>query len=100
MSSRPDVTPPDYLKELEKLQDQIPAFDTKEAMELMQAELGYPPSQLFSTLASAPTAAASLGQVCLASGIATAHMCMLQLCILAFRQAMLTSKCIFVLSML
>lgn len=96
VSSRPDVTPPDYLKELEKLQDQIPAFDTKEAMELMQAELGYPPSQLFSTLASAPTAAASLGQVCLASGIATAHMSMLQHCILAFRQAMLTFRCVLV----
>ena len=63
VSSRPDVTPPDYLKELEKLQDQIPAFDTKEAMQVMEAELGYPPSNLFSTLANAPTAAASLGQV-------------------------------------
>lgn len=65
VSSRPDVTPPDYLKELEKLQDQIPAFDTKEAMQVMEAELGYPPSNLFSTLATAPSAAASLGQVSL-----------------------------------
>lgn len=63
VSSRPDVTPPDYLKELEKLQDQIPAFDTKEAMQVMEVELGYPLSNLFSTLATAPTAAASLGQV-------------------------------------
>lgn len=63
VSSRPDVTPPDYLKELEKLQDQIPAFDTREAMQLMEADLGYPPNRLFSTLATEPTAAASLGQV-------------------------------------
>ena len=65
VSSRPDVTPPDYLRELEKLQDQIPAFDSGEAMQVMQQELGLPPSQLFSTLATAPAAAASLGQVSL-----------------------------------
>ncbi|KAL3153782.1 hypothetical protein ABBQ32_013367 [Trebouxia sp. C0010 RCD-2024] len=63
VSSRPDVTPPDYLKELEKLQDQIPAFDSKQAMRVMEADLGFPPSRLFSTLATEPTAAASLGQV-------------------------------------
>lgn len=63
VSSRPDVTPPDYLRELEKLQDQIPAFADKEAMAVMQQELGTPPSQLFSFLATSPTAAASLGQV-------------------------------------
>ena len=63
VSSRPDVTPPDYLRELEKLQDQIPAFDDEEAMAVMRQELGTPPSQLFSFLATSPTAAASLGQV-------------------------------------
>ncbi len=64
MSSRPDVTPPDYLKELEKLQDQIPAFDSKKAMKMMEEELGCPTSRIFSSLATLPTAAASLGQVC------------------------------------
>lgn len=63
MSSRPDVTPPDYLKELEKLQDQIPAFDSRQAMRVMEQELGGAPSQIFSTLATLPAAAASLGQV-------------------------------------
>ena len=83
MSSRPDVTPPDYLKELEKLQDQIPAFDTREAMQVMEAELGYPPSQLFSTLATAPTAAASLGQVSPGLGLLIADVQLLQYCPLA-----------------
>lgn len=83
VSSRPDVTPPDYLKELEKLQDQIPAFDTREAMQVMEAELGYPPSQLFSTLATAPTAAASLGQVSPSLGLLIADVQLLQLCLLA-----------------
>lgn len=64
VSSRPDVTPPDYLKELEKLQDQIPAFDSKKAMKMMEEELGCPTSRIFSSLATLPTAAASLGQVC------------------------------------
>lgn len=63
VSSRPDVTPPDYLKELEKLQDQIPAFDSKKAMKMMEEELGCPTSRIFSSLATLPTAAASLGQV-------------------------------------
>ena len=37
VSSRPDVTPPDYLKELEKLQDQIPPFPDAEAMQVRLA---------------------------------------------------------------
>ena len=37
VSSRPDVTPPDYLKELEKLQDQIPPFPDAEAMKVQPA---------------------------------------------------------------
>ena len=65
VSSRPDVTPPDYLKELEKLQDQIPAYDSKKAMQVMEEELGCPISLIFSALDSFPTAAASLGQVLL-----------------------------------
>ena len=32
-SSRPDVVPPAYLKELEKLQDRIPPFNNAEAFE-------------------------------------------------------------------
>lgn len=33
ISSRPDIVPPDYLKELEKLQDRIPPFPTKIAID-------------------------------------------------------------------
>lgn len=63
VSSRPDVTPPDYLKELEKLQDQIPPFPDAEAMQVLRDELGRPPSHVFSSLTPSPVAAASLGQV-------------------------------------
>lgn len=82
VSSRPDVTPPDYLKELEKLQDQIPAFDTKEAMQVLEAELGCPPSNLFSTLANAPSAAASLGQVSPSLSLLMIDVHLLWVCIL------------------
>lgn len=33
LSSRPDVLPPAYLQELEKLQDRIPPFSTEAAFE-------------------------------------------------------------------
>ena len=63
VSSRPDVTPPSYTKELEKLQDQIPPFDHAAAMQVITDELGRPPSSVFSSMSPNPIAAASLGQV-------------------------------------
>ena len=63
VSSRPDVTPPSYTKELEKLQDQIPPFDDAAAMRVIVEELGRPINSIFSHITSTPVAAASLGQV-------------------------------------
>lgn len=63
ISSRPDVAPPSYTQELEKLQDQIPPFPTEEAMAVMQRDMGQSPSSVFSYLTPQPVAAASLGQV-------------------------------------
>ena len=63
VSSRPDVAPPSFVLELEKLQDQIPPFPTAEAMAVMTEDLGMPPSAVFSYLSPEPVAAASLGQV-------------------------------------
>lgn len=62
-SSRPDVVPPLYLKELEKLQDQIPPFCNEEAFAVIESELGAPVSHIFSSISSTTVAAASLGQV-------------------------------------
>ena len=62
VSSRPDVIPPGYLAELEKLQDQIPPFSDEDAYAVIGAELGVPPTALFSELTASPIAAASLGQ--------------------------------------
>ena len=63
MSSRPDVVSPEYLEELEKLQDRIPPFSTEEAFAVLEEELGAPPSSIFSSISPSPAAAASLGQV-------------------------------------
>lgn len=63
VSSRPDVVSPEYLEELEKLQDRIPPFSTEEAFVVLEQELGAPPSSIFSSISPSPAAAASLGQV-------------------------------------
>jgi ABC1 atypical kinase-like domain len=52
-----------YLRELEKLQDQIPPFPSDDAFAVIQLELGQPPAGLFSELGASTIAAASLGQV-------------------------------------
>lgn len=63
LSTRPDLVPPAFLEELTKLQDQLPAFANQVAFELIEAELGQPPEQLFAEITPDPIAAASLGQV-------------------------------------
>lgn len=44
------MAPPEFLRELEKLQDQIPPFCNDEAFAVIQAELGAPASQVFSSI--------------------------------------------------
>lgn len=46
-----------------KLQDAVPPFPTEVAMELLEEELGRPPSEVFSEISEEPIAAASLAQV-------------------------------------
>ncbi len=40
LSSRPDLLPPVYLRELGELQDQLPPFPTPIAMDVIRQELG------------------------------------------------------------
>lgn len=63
LSSRPDVLPPAFLDELEKLQDRIPAFPNKAAFVVIEEDLGRPVSKVFVRISPDPVAAASLGQV-------------------------------------
>lgn len=62
LSTRPDLLPPTYIRELENLQDRIPPFPASEAKALIEAELGAPIRDLFLVFYDAPLASASLSQ--------------------------------------
>ena len=63
LSTRPDLIPPNYLAELERLQDTVPPFPPEAAREQIERELGHPVESLFASFGPQPIAAASLGQV-------------------------------------
>ncbi len=62
-STRADLFPSEYVEELAKLQDRVPAFTYEQAAVIVEADLGKPVSQLFRSFDPTPLAAASLGQV-------------------------------------
>ena len=63
LSTRPDLLRRDWLDELTKLQDDLPAFPHAIALRTIEEELGAPVEQLFEDFPDHPVAAASLGQV-------------------------------------
>ncbi|CAM9657500.1 unnamed protein product [Ectocarpus sp. 4 AP-2014] len=63
LSSRPDLLPKEYLDELQKLQDRVPAFSNKEAFSVVELELGVPFEDVYELVEPEPIAAASIGQV-------------------------------------
>ncbi len=63
LSTRPDLIRKDFLAELVKLQDQLPAFDSDLAYQIIETDLQRPISKIFRELSPQPVAAASLGQV-------------------------------------
>ena len=62
MSSRLDVLPPEITKELEGLQDEVPAVPFALIKQLAESELGMPLGRAFAWVDETPVAAASLGQ--------------------------------------
>ncbi|MFC7430495.1 MULTISPECIES: ABC1 kinase family protein [unclassified Agrococcus] len=62
MSSRLDVLPPEVTKELEGLQDEVPAVPTPDIRASAERELGMSLATAYGVVADEPIAAASLGQ--------------------------------------
>ena len=63
LANRPDIMREDYMNELCVLQDDVPSFPDKEAFAIIEAQLGRPIGEVFSSISERPVAAASLGQV-------------------------------------
>ncbi|BAY27594.1 hypothetical protein NIES2100_74190 [Calothrix sp. NIES-2100] len=62
-STRADIFPIEYVEELAKLQDKVPAFSYEQVEAIIQQELGKKIPDLFQNFDPIPLAAASLGQV-------------------------------------
>ncbi len=63
LSTRSDLVPAEALVELRKLQDDVPPFDTADAMTVIADELGKPIEACFREIDDAPFATGSIGQV-------------------------------------
>ena len=63
LSTRPDVIPRAFVREFEKLQDNVPSFPFEEVLTQITGELGGPAEQLFAEIDPVPLAAASIAQV-------------------------------------
>ncbi len=63
LSSRPDIFPPEFINELSKLQDNVPAFPFEDGKKVIETQFGRPLAELFLSVEEKPAAAASLAQV-------------------------------------
>lgn len=63
LSTRHDIVPPEYIRELEVLQDDVEPFSFAQVEKIVEEELGVRLSKAFDEFEATPIAAASLGQV-------------------------------------
>ena len=63
VSTRRDLLPVDIADELAKLQDQVPPFDSAEALNILSSEFGKKAEEIFADFEQIPLAAASVAQV-------------------------------------
>jgi predicted unusual protein kinase regulating ubiquinone biosynthesis (AarF/ABC1/UbiB family) len=62
-STRADLFPAEYVEELSKLQDRVPAFSYEQVAAIIKEDTGKSIAELFRSFDPTPLAAASLGQV-------------------------------------
>jgi len=62
-STRADLFPAEYVEELSKLQDRVPAFSYEQVEAIVEQDLGKQVHELYRSFDPIPIAAASLGQV-------------------------------------
>jgi predicted unusual protein kinase regulating ubiquinone biosynthesis (AarF/ABC1/UbiB family) len=62
-STRADLFPSEYVEELSKLQDKVPAFSFEQVESIIEKDFGRTIPELFKSFDPIPLAAASLGQV-------------------------------------
>lgn len=63
LSTRRDLLPDSAIRDLSKLQDQVPPFPSQASMAIIEAELKAPINRLFSEFEEQPLASASVAQV-------------------------------------
>ena len=63
LSSRPDLLPDEFIREFERLQDQVAPFGSDEARAIIEDDLGAPVGELFAEFSPDPCASGSLAQV-------------------------------------
>lgn len=63
LSNRPDLVPEPLIKELEKLLDKVPPFETEVAKQIIEKELDKPIHEVFIYFDDKPIGSASIGQV-------------------------------------
>lgn len=63
LSLRPDLIPPEYVEEFEKMQDHVPPFTYREAKKIIEKELKKPLEKIFTDFPKKSFASASVSQV-------------------------------------
>jgi len=63
LSTRPDLIPIEFIRELSRLQDKVPASPYGGIRKIIELELGISPDKLFASFDETPFASASIGQV-------------------------------------
>ena len=63
LSTRPDLLPAEFVRELERLQDDAPPLPVEQIKQKIESELGIPLTEAFAHFEEEPLASASIGQV-------------------------------------